>query len=174
MFPESLILGMEIRVKVLPGSDVDPDPNRLYLLDPDSYPWYGFIIGFIGKIWPNFLSVFPIRFISIWIRIRFVEKRIRIRSKIEKIPTFFSIKNIFLQKMNCFIIYEVNVRKTKVWYFLKTCKIFLWFWLIFFLEICHAFGCFYATQIHFMKPIRIRLAEIKRIRIRNTNFKISS
>ena len=45
-------------------------------------------------------AVFRIRFILIWIRIR---------PKFGKIATFFSMKNIFLRNMICFVIYGVNI-----------------------------------------------------------------
>ena len=109
------------------------------------------------------LSVLRIRFILICIRIRIL---LRIRPKIEEIPTFvllfFSIKNIFLQNKILFCysrgkyLCPLNISLI----FLEKCMIFLWFLLKFSMIL----------SVFFAIWIRIQLTKMKRIQIRKTDF----
>ena len=76
----------------------------------------------------------------------------------------FIVKPLFFQGSFCNIVlrWAIPILHILVLTFMKkNVKIFLWFWLVF-VEIFQIFGWFIAT--------RIRVAKIKRIRIRNTAF----
>ena len=103
--------------------------------------------------------VLQIRFISRQIRIRFREKRIR--------PTFLLTFDCFYQKYiapktifftDNGLLFSCAKKKVNL-FFIKYSSDFG----LFFVWIVHNFGSLFAIRIRFMKRIRIREAEMKRI-----------